>query len=82
MVVCFARGPPFIPTILLGRAGVGRLNQTKLQGMIITDDLKWRGHTDYVSGKASLHLYFFRMLRRAGQINHRKGTFYNFATSQ
>ena len=36
---------------------------TKLLGVIITDDLKWQGPTDYVwRGEASSRLYLLMML--------------------
>jgi len=66
MVVCFSRDPPQLPPIVLGGTDVERVQQIKLLGLIVTDDLKWQRHCDYLCGKASPRLYFLRMLRRAG----------------
>ena len=45
---------------------VGRVQHIKLLGLIVTDDLTWHGHSDYLCGKASPRLYFLRMLGTAG----------------
>ena len=66
MVVSFSRDPPQVRPILLGRTVVERVHQIKLLGLIVTDDLKWQEHCDYLCGKASPRLYFLRVLRRAG----------------
>ena len=66
MVVCFARRPPLLSTTVLGGTRMRRVNQIKPLGVIITDDLKWQKHIDYDCERASLHLYFLKMLRRAG----------------
>ena len=46
-----------MPTIVLGEAGVEHVDQPKLLEVIITDDLKWQGNTDYVCEKVSSCLY-------------------------
>ena len=66
MVVSFSRDPPQVPPILLGGTVVEPVDQIKLLGLIVTDDLKWQEHCDYLCGKASPRLYFLRVLRRAG----------------
>lgn len=43
-----------------------RVNTYKLLGVIISDDLKWTHHIEYISKKASKHLYSLKILRRVG----------------
>ena len=38
----------------------------KLLGIIISNDLKWNEHIDYISKKASKHLYSLRILKKVG----------------
>lgn len=38
----------------------------KLLGIIISNDLKWNEHIDYISKKAFKHLYSLRILKRVG----------------
>ena len=37
-----------------------------LLGVIISDDLKWNAHVEYVIAKAAKRLYALRLLKRAG----------------
>ena len=48
VVVCFAPKCAPIPAIKLGDSKVERARQVKLLGVIVTNDLKWQGHIDYV----------------------------------
>lgn len=36
----------------------------KLLGIIISNDLKWNEHTDYISKKATKRLYYLRILKK------------------
>ena len=65
-VVSFARGPPAVPPIVLDSTEIVRVQQAKLLGVMLSNDLKWQGHVDYVCAKRSQRLYFLRMLKRAG----------------
>ena len=38
----------------------------KILGVILSDDLKWNSHLDYIAEKACEKLYSLRVLRRAG----------------
>ena len=40
--------------------------QYKLLGVIISDDLKWNAHVEYVVAKAAKRLFALRLLKRAG----------------
>ena len=39
---------------------------TKLLGVILTSNLKWSKHVEYICSKASKRLYTLRMLKRSG----------------
>ena len=54
---------PSVPATKLGGSQVEHVSQEKLLGVILSNDLKWQGHIDYVCGKASSRLYFLRMPR-------------------
>ena len=41
------------------------VNQVKVLGVIISNDLKWNSHVDSIVRKASKHMYFLRQLKRA-----------------
>ena len=66
MVMCFARKPPTVPPLVLDNVVIERVQHAKLLGVVVSCDLKWQKHVDYVCGKASQRLYFLRMLKRAG----------------
>ena len=48
--------------IVLGNNTVECVTTYKLLGIIISNDLKWNEHIDYVSKKASKRLYSLRIL--------------------
>ena len=52
--------------IVIGNNIVERVNTYKLLGVIISDDLKWTHHIEYISKKASKRLYSLKILRRVG----------------
>ena len=43
--------------ISVGNQGVERVGSYKLLGVIISDDLKWNAHVEYVIAKAAKRLY-------------------------
>ena len=45
---------------------VERVTTYKLPGIIISNDLKWSWHIDYISKKASKRLYSLRILKKVG----------------
>ena len=45
---------------------VERVNTYKLLGVIISDDLRWVYHIEYISKKASKRLYSLKILKRVG----------------
>ena len=52
--------------ISIGNKEVERVRTYKLLGVIISDDLKWNAHAEYVIAKAAKRLYALRLLKRAG----------------
>ena len=52
--------------IVLGNNTVECVTTYKLLGIIISDDLKWNAHIDYISTKASKRLYSLRILKKSG----------------
>ena len=51
--------------IVLGDNTIERVTTYKLLGIIISNDLKWSEHIDYVSKKASRRLHSLRILKKA-----------------
>ncbi|XP_015749767.1 PREDICTED: uncharacterized protein LOC107329600, partial [Acropora digitifera] len=51
--------------ICVGYKDVERVGTYKLLGMIISDDLKWNAHVEYVVAKAAKRLFALRLLKRA-----------------
>ena len=52
--------------IVLDNNTVERVTTYKLLGIIISNDLKWSEHIDYISKKASKCLYSLRILKKVG----------------
>ena len=52
--------------ISIANQNVERVRTYKLLGVIISDDLKWNTHVEYVITKAAKRLYALRLLKRAG----------------
>ena len=52
--------------ICVGYNEVERIRMYKLLGVIISDDLKWNTHVEFVIAKAAKRLFALRLLKRAG----------------
>ena len=50
--------------VSVGNQEVERVGSYKLLGVIISDDLKWKAHVEYVIAKAAKRLYALRLLSR------------------
>ena len=50
----------------VGYKEVERVGTYKLLGVIISDDLKWNAHVEYIIAKAAKRLFALRLLKRAG----------------
>ena len=66
MIICFKKDyvPP--PNIIIDDEVIEQVNTFKLLGVIITSDLKWSSHVDYITKKVSQRIYNLIVLRRAG----------------
>ena len=56
----------------IGNNTVECVTTYKLLGIIISNDLKWNEHIDYISKKATKRLYYLRILKKVGA--NREGT--------
>ena len=52
--------------ICVGYKEVERVGTYKLLGVIISDDLKWNAHIEYIIAKAAKRLFALKLLKRAG----------------
>lgn len=52
--------------ITISDTTIEKVKKYKLLGVILTDDLKWKEHVDYIYKRACKRLYALRILRRAG----------------
>ena len=52
--------------LLIGGALVERVSQYKLLGVIVSDDLSWNAHCEYIYNKATKRLYKLRILNKCG----------------
>ena len=67
MLINFMQNDNFtIRPIVLGNNTVECVTTYKLLGIIISNDLKWNEHIDYISKKASKRLYSLRILKKVG----------------
>ena len=52
--------------LLIGGALIERVSQYKLLGVIVSDDLSWNAHCEYIYDKATKCLYGLRILKKSG----------------
>lgn len=52
--------------LLIGGTLIDRVFQYKLQGVIVSDDLPWNPHCEYIYDKVSKCLYGLRILKKSG----------------
>ncbi len=70
MVISFLKySLPSDNAIYVSGLPVERVTSFKLLGLMISDDLSWNCHVDYVIKKANSRLYALRLLKKAG-LNH------------
>jgi hypothetical protein len=58
--------PQDIPHLIMEGEEIERVTETKLLGVIISNNLKWDAHVKYVVAKASKRLFYLRQLKYAG----------------
>ena len=66
MMVYFGRKPHNITPVTMEGRAIQRVSVSKLLGVMLSDDLGWDAHVDYICGKASKRIYFLRLLKRGG----------------
>ena len=66
MLLCFSKSTILPPEIVINGEQIGRVDFSKLLGIIASDDLKWQRHVDMIYSKASRKIYGLIMLAKAG----------------
>ena len=66
MVISFTKSSETLPPIVLDSNEIVRVDHAKLLGVIISSDLSWERHVNYIYTKACQRLHFTVLLRRAG----------------
>ena len=54
-----------MPPLLINNVTIERVHSVKLLGVMMSDDLKWECHVQYICKKANKRIYFLRLLHRA-----------------
>ena len=66
MRASFSRAPPNLGRISLKGRDIELVSETKLLGVVITDDLKWQADIDAIVSRESQRVYLLALLWRAG----------------
>ena len=66
IVVNFSRKELNIPALTINGSNIERVQSAKLLGVMISENLKWSEHVNYIHPKASKRLYYLRQLKQAG----------------
>ena len=66
MLISFTRQATVVPSILMNGEVVEGVTTAKLFAVIISSDLSWSEHLDFITSKGSQRIYFLCLLRRAG----------------
>ena len=66
MAFNFSTKYDFLPELSVGENQLEVVRSTKLLGVIISSDLKWNEHTEYIVKKANKRLWYLRRLSRLG----------------
>ena len=64
--VSFLKNQPSLPPLTVNNQPLEAVPTAKLLGVILTFDLKWSKHVEYICSEASKRLYALRMLKRNG----------------
>ena len=62
----FLKNQPLLPPLTVNNQPLEVVPTTKLLGVILTSNLKWSKHVEYICSKASKRLYALGMLKRSG----------------
>ena len=70
MRVCFSNLIPSFAPITIRVQEVDVVSEAKLLGVVLSDDLKWNRHIDYICKKAARRFYGLRLLKRNALPSH------------
>ena len=70
MEINFMRDPPEQQTVFIGDHVLSKVNNAKVLGIFIQDDLKWETHVQNIEKRANGKLYMLRLLKRYGVPRH------------
>ena len=76
MLICFKWKTPIITNITIDNSSIERVSSYKLLGLIISSNLKWNAHIEFLTKKASKRIYSVRLLKRASVAEQDLVTFY------
>ena len=65
MVVCFAKNPPDLPSIVVDNTEVECVSNCTLLGVELQDNLSWDMHCQKIVKKGNSRLFFLKQLKRA-----------------
>ena len=66
IVVCFRLEPVLLQPLFINGIQIEQVSSAKLLGLIISDDLTWQTHVDFIVSKASKRIYYIIVLKRSG----------------
>ena len=69
LLICFCKDSfhaTNLPNIVVDEKPIDRVSQAKVLGVILSSDLTWNAHVDFIVIKASKRLYMLYQLKRAG----------------
>ena len=66
MAISFSRKHTNIPAVTIDGKAVERTKTFTLLGVVLSDDITWGDHVEYLHGKCSQRLYLLILLKRAG----------------
>jgi len=69
MVISFARKRKVLPMVTIGETPIERTGTFMLLGVLLSDNLSWGPHVEYLLNKCAQRLYLLVLLRRAGVKN-------------
>ena len=66
MIISFSRKRNDVPAVIIDQKAIERTETFKLLGVLLSDDLDWGPHVEYLLGKCSQRIYLLVLLKHAG----------------
>ena len=63
---CFKKSNPDTALLTIEGRPIQQVKSTRLLGVTLSEDLRWKSHIDEITTQASQRLYFIILLKRAG----------------